>query len=117
MPGTDQRGYVQGRPHVGSATPHLSPAAQRAAVSIQRRHPYQGGDLLPVELTQLRQLRQERHGRDRPDAGRTPQEIILLAPPGAGADLLSEIAVQVGEAPLKPANVLLDVSANGARGQ
>ena len=51
-----------------------------AAVTIEGSQGDQGGDFLPVEVSQFGQLCQQRDGRDISDAGHTLEEAGFLGP-------------------------------------
>ncbi len=80
----DARRHVERRAHRGAAAPGDAWAAPRAAVAIERRDADQRGDLLARQAAQFRQLRQQRRGRGRADAGHRLQQVVLRAPHRTG---------------------------------
>ena len=60
-----QGGHVQSSPHRCAATPHFAFASQSATIPVERSDPYQGGNLVAVQFTQFRQLRQQNTGYHR----------------------------------------------------
>src|SRR3990170_801781 len=110
--GGHQGSHVEPAPPLRAAAPDAALAPQGAAVSVQRRHTDKGGDLLTVQATQLRQTGEQGGGDYRPYPWGALEKVVLLSPDRARADGLSQVPIQVGQAPLKPADVFQDVGAH-----
>src|SRR5687768_17116544 len=50
-----ERSHIQDGAHGGPSAPNVALAPEGAALTVKRSHPHQSGDLLSVELAQLRQ--------------------------------------------------------------
>src|SRR5919199_695741 len=65
VPRGDQRSQVQGRAHPGPSASDDAPAAQRAALTVERGDADEGGDLLAAEPAQRGQLSEQGEGGGR----------------------------------------------------
>ena len=82
--GGAQGTHVDGCAHRSTAAPDRPSAAQGAAITIERSHSDQRGDLAVREPSQLGQFRQHGQREGRPDAPHALQQVDLLAPALAG---------------------------------
>ncbi len=66
------------------------------------------------ELPEFRQRCQQRKRRDLTHTGHAPQEIRFRLLERTGGDGVLQIAIDIGQALLEPANVLIDVALDGS---
>ncbi len=117
VPGSDQRGHVEGGAYPSAATPDNAPPPPGAALTGERRDADQGGNGLAIQLAQFGQLRQQRQGRGGPDAGDAAQQIFPFPPDGAGLHLVVQGLVQVRQLCFQPGEVALNLRPHpGQRG-
>ena len=99
------------------AAPDHPLASHAAAVAVPRRHPDEGGDLAPGELSELRQAREKRQGGDLAHAGHAAPQGGLGLGEGTGRDGVLQVAIDVPEALLEPSDVLADVALDRPTGK
>lgn len=80
VPTGSQSGHVQDASYCTATSKDRSGAAELPAVSIERRDSDQRGDLLSVEMPQLRKLGDQGGGGDLADSGRTLQQFGFAVP-------------------------------------
>ena len=56
VPAGHKRGHIQRSPDPGSSAPNSPFAGECAAIAVEWRYPCKCGDLLPVELSKLREF-------------------------------------------------------------
>lgn len=76
----DQGSHVEHCPHAGAAAPDTATAPECTAVSIERCDPYQRGNLLTVELSQLRQISDQGAADHRSDTRNALKQVLFLLP-------------------------------------
>src|SRR5437868_2995606 len=64
-------------------------------VAVQRRQAGELGDLLSIELSQLRQVDDQLVGRIRSDARNRIDDLALVVPVIVGLDLFGDLAIQI----------------------
>src|SRR5262245_25637500 len=84
--GGSESGHIQRSPDGPAAALNHAAAPQRATVPVEGRDPDQGGDLSAIEMSQLREFRNERRRGDRSRARHGPEQVLGLAPRRTGAD-------------------------------
>src|SRR4051812_37991329 len=115
-----QGSHVQNLPHSLSPTPYRPTPVQRARVSVERSDTHQGCQLLGIKLstTQLGQLCKEGPSEDRTYPWHALlEQLLVLAPDGAGSDRLVEVPISARELFFEPSDMCLDsLSLNGLAG-
>ena len=92
-PTCHQCSHVERRTHRSPTTPNRATSSHHPAIPIQRRHTHQCSDLFSVELSQFRQLSEQRAADHGSDSRHTLEQVFLLAPDRALLDALIEFAV------------------------
>ena len=100
-----ERAHIEDGADLGAPAPDGARSSPRPAVPIQGGHPHQRGDLFAGQRAEFRQRRQQRRRQHRPDAGRAPQERLLLAPHRTVVNGLRQIAIRLREFPFEPGDV------------
>ena len=77
-----QRRHVQGGADAGTAAHDHAPAAEAAAVAVDRRDPDQGGDLAAIEAAELGRLGDQGAGGGLADARHRGEQVLGGAPAG-----------------------------------
>jgi hypothetical protein len=85
--------HVEDRPDRRPATPYHPLAAKRTTVTSQGRDPDQGGDLLAIQMAELRDVGEQGAAHHRPYARHTAEEILFGAPDGTARDRVIEVAI------------------------
>lgn len=89
------RGHIEAVAYANTSSGDHSASSHGSAVTIERGHADEGGDLFPIDLAEFRQFGQERSGRGGADAGHGLEESILLQPYRAVFDLVVQLVVKV----------------------
>src|SRR5438876_7689078 len=106
----DPRGegrHVQNGAHLTPATPGSAAALMFAAIVMKGGDADQGGDTLPIELSQFGQLREQRASEDRSDAGHIKQQIASFTPHFGAAQLGRQVDLQARDCGVEEGHVLL----------
>src|SRR3990170_1281884 len=93
--GGDESSHVQHGPHLRAATPDGAPASQGATVPVQGRNADQGGDLLPIQRSQLLQLGKEGGGEYGAHTWGTLEQVVLSSPHVTRMNGLPQVFVEV----------------------
>lgn len=94
----------------GARPPHTSSlAAECPAIAGERRDADERGDLLPIQLPELRQVGEQGAAHDGADAGHGAEQVLFDTPDRALLDGVIEIAIDGRDASLERADVLRDV--------
>ena len=113
--GGDQAAHIEGGADHGTAAPGRASTPQGPAVTVQWRHPNQGGDLLVRQRTPLRQLREQGPTHDGTDAWHAAQQVLLFTPDRRGLDPMGQVFVQGHQLFLQPRQVNLNLPLDRAR--
>ena len=97
--------HVQGLADAGAAAEDHAPAAEGAAVAVDRGDTDEAGDLAPIEGAELGQLGEERAGRGLADARDRGEQVLGGAPGGAAAHGVVEIGLDLAQLLLQPGQV------------
>src|SRR3954466_11358857 len=113
-----QGSHVQNLPHALSSAPYRPTPAQRAGVSVERSDTHQGCQLLGIKFstTQLGQLCKEGPSEDRTYPWHALEQLLVLAPDGAGSDRLVEVGIGTLKLFFEPSDMCLDSLLNGLAG-
>src|SRR5713226_1243005 len=102
--------HIQHPADLGAATPDTTAAAHISTVAVKWCETSQCGDLLAIEHSQFRQLREQSTREHLADAGHRTQQLVALAPQGSGADQFAEFIVELRKSLFQPADVLIDAT-------
>ncbi len=116
MSACGQGRHVEHAANRGAPAPDRTFAAEAAAVTVKGSPPDQCGDLLAIDLTQLRQLGQERGGRDGSDPRHAPQAIHFVFPVVVRFDQGQDLLLELIDLFAEHDDHLLNARANGLRG-
>jgi len=105
---TCHRRHIQDAPNLGAAAPDTTTAAHASTVAVKWCQTGQCGDLLAVEHSQFRQLREQRTREHLADSGHRTQQLVTLAPQGSIADQLAEFIVENQKPLFRPSDVFID---------
>jgi len=109
MTGGYKSRHIESSSHPCTSSPDGALAAEGTAVTVERRHAYQGGYFSAVECPKFGQLGQEGNRHYLAYSWNTSKQVVLLLPEGAFLNLLLEVTVDVGQAFLQPGYVFLNV--------
>ena len=98
-------GHIEHTPPHGAAAGNHAAAPQGSAIPVDRRDADEGGNLAPIQVAQLREIGDEREGRDIADAGHGLEQVVRRAPQRAGAEGVVQVALQLGQGLGQPAEV------------
>src|SRR6266851_6063195 len=102
--------HIQDAPHLCAAAPDTTTAPHISTVAVEWCEPSQCGDLLAIEHSQFRQLREQSTREHLADPGHGAQQLVALTPQGSLANQLGEFSVQTGEPLFQPTDVLIDAT-------
>src|SRR5216683_3065326 len=102
--------HIQHPADLGAATPDRTTAAHISTVAVKWCETSQCGDLLAIEHSQFRQLREQSTREHLADPGHGAQQLVALTPQGSLANQLGEFSVQTGEPLFQPTDVLIDAT-------
>ena len=91
-------------------------ADKSGAGPVERSHPHQGGNFLPVQGAQLRQITQQSAGDHRPQARNTADDLGVFVPQGALAQKVHQVPVQFFQQSPKFGQQNLDVAPHPGSG-
>src|SRR5216683_1121873 len=104
------RRHIQDAPHLCASAPDTTAAAHISTVAVKWCETSQCGDLLAIEHSQFRQLREQSTREHLADPGHGTQQLVALTPQGSLANQLGEFSVQTGEPLFQPTDVLIDAT-------
>ena len=113
---SDEGGHVERFAHGGSSAANASLTAELPAVVVEGRHAGQGGDFLPIELTEFRQLSHECGTGYWSYAGHALDDVTFGAPLVIGVDQLGDRLVDLIDLPIEEADRHVDASLGEAVG-
>jgi hypothetical protein len=115
------RGYecTHGEPSAnrGAAAPDQASASKGAAVTGERSHADQRRDLFAGEAPELRELTEQRATDDGAHSRHTWQQIVLGPPDRALLDEPAEVAIDLSQFALEPADVRANTAGDGGAGE
>src|SRR6266852_3232719 len=104
------RRHIQDAPHLCASAPDTTTAPYISTVAVEWCETSQCGDLLAIEHSQFRQLREQSTREHLADPGHGAQQLVALTPQGSLANQLGEFSVQTGEPLFQPTDVLIDAT-------
>jgi len=107
-PTRHQCSHVERRTHRSPTTPYCATSSHHPAIPIQRCHTHQCSDLFSVELSQFRQLSQQRAADDGSDSRHTLEQGFLLAPDRTLLDALIKLVINSIKLRLQPPDMRLN---------
>src|SRR6266478_1498838 len=102
------RRHIQDAPHLCASAPDTTTAPHISTVAVEWCETSQCGDLLAIEHSQFRQLREQSTREHLADPGHGAQQLVAFTPQGSLANQLGEFSVQTGEPLFQPTDVLID---------
>ena len=102
---SNQGGHIKHRANLGAAAPNRAPAAQLAAIVIERCDADQRGDFAAAEGAQFRQVGEQGSHRDTADRRYAAEQPGLFGPQGRLPDRLLQGAIELGQLFAQPADV------------
>src|ERR1700693_2213186 len=112
FPAGDEGGHREAGADRGAAAGDGAAAAQHTAVTVDRGHPDQGGDLAAGETAEFGQFGDQDAPGCRADAGDTGPEIGIGLPGRAAADCAVDVALEFGEFGLPQGQMPFDGAAD-----
>src|SRR5216684_1688568 len=91
------RRHIQDAPHLCASAPDTTAAAHISTVAVKWCETSQCGDLLAIEHSQFRQLREQSTREHLADPGHGVTKLVAPTPQGSLANQLGEFSVQTGE--------------------
>jgi hypothetical protein len=100
--------HVQDAPDLGASTPNTTATAHASTVAVKWCQPGQCGDLLAVEHSQFRQLREQSTREHLADAGHRTEQLVALPSQRSVTNQLTKFIVETRKSLFQPPDVLID---------